>query len=101
MRTIRSSNFSAQSLQSAIAVVDTGTGHSWIVASQAQTGKQISSNAVWTAGGNKLTFTAYNPFNLVLGGTPRYWSAQVGDQLSQPSVTPLSTSLLRIVAIGS
>jgi WD40 repeat protein len=97
----RSANFSAQSLQSAIAVVDISTGHSWTVASQAQTGKQISSNAVWTAGGNKLTFTAYNPFNLVLGGTPRYWSAQVGDQLSKPSVIPLTPSLLSIVAIGS
>ena len=97
----RSANFSAQSLQSAIAVVDTGTGHFWMVASQAQTGKQISSNAVWTAGGKKLTFTAYNPFNLVLGGTPRYWSAQVGDQPSQPSVIPLTPSLLSIVAIGS
>ena len=97
----RSANFSAQSLQSAIAVVDITTGHSWTVASQAQTGKQISSNAVWTAGGNKLTFTSYNPFNLVLGGTPRYWSAQVGDQSSQPSVIPLTSSLMSIAAIGS
>jgi Tol biopolymer transport system component len=97
----RSANFSAQSLQSAIAVVDTSTGHSWTVASQAQTGKQISNNPVWTAGGNKLTFTAYNPFNLALGGAPRYWSAQVGDQPSQPLVIPLTSSLLRIVAIGS
>src|ERR1700730_115891 len=60
----RSANFFDPSLQSAIAVVDTRTGHSWTVASQAQTGKQISNNPVWTAGGNKLTFTAYNPFNL-------------------------------------
>ena len=97
----RSANFSAQSLQSAIAVVDISTGHSWTVASQAQTGKQISSNAIWTAGGSKLTFTAYDPFNLALGGTPRYWSAQVGEQLSRPSVTPLTSSLLSIVAIGS
>ena len=97
----RSANFSAQSLQSAIAVVDINSGHSWIVASQTQTGKQISNNPLWSAGGEKLTFTAYNPFNLALGGTPRYWSAQVGDQLSQPSVIPLTSSLLRIVAIGS
>ncbi len=97
----RSANFSAQSLQSAIAVVDTSTGQSWTVASQVQTGLQMSSNAVWTSGGKKLTFTAYNSFNLALGGTPRYWSAQVGDQLSQPSVIPLTPSLLSIVAIGS
>jgi hypothetical protein len=88
-------------LQSAIAVVDTSTGQSWTVASQVQTGLQMSSNAVWTSGGKKLTFTAYNPFNLALGSTPRYWSAQVGDQLSQPSVIPLAPSLLSIVAIGS
>lgn len=97
----RSANFSAQSLQSAIAVADISTGHSWTVASQAQTGKQISSNAVWAADGHKLTFTSYNPFNLVLGGTPRYWSAQIGDPLSPPSVTPLTSALLHIVAIGS
>jgi Tol biopolymer transport system component len=97
----RSANFSAQALQSAIAVVDISTGRSWTVASQAQTGTQISSNAVWAADGTKLTFTAYNPFNLVLGGAPRYWSAQVSEQLSQPSVSPLTSSLLHIAAIGS
>jgi Tol biopolymer transport system component len=97
----RAANFSAQALQSSIAVVDISTGHSWTVASQAQTGTQISSNAVWAADGTKLTFTAYNPFNLVLGGAPRYWSAQVSEQLSRPSVTPLTSSLLHIAAIGS
>src|SRR5229473_4708483 len=97
----RSANFSAQSLQSAIAVVDVSTGRSWVVASQVQTGKQISANPLWTANGSKLTFTAYNPFNLVLGGSPRYWSAQVRDQPSQPQVIPLTSSLLRIAAIGS
>ncbi len=97
----RAANFSAQALQSAIAVVDISTGHSWTVASQAQTGTQISANAVWTANGTKLTFTAYNPFNLVLGGSPRYWSAQVSEQLAQPSIVPLTSSLLHIAAIGS
>lgn len=97
----RAANFSAQSLQSAIAVVDTNTGHSWVVASQAQTGRQISNNPLWTAGGTQLTFTSYNPFNLVLGGSPRYWSARVKDQLPQPQVMPLTSSLSSIVAIGS
>lgn len=97
----RAANFSAQALQSAIAVVDTGTGHWWMVASQAQTGKQISSNAVWTAGGTKLTFTACNPFNLALGSSPSYWSAQANEQASRPFVTPLTSSLLHIAAIGS
>jgi len=97
----RPADFSAQSLQSAIAVVDVSTGRSWVVASQVQTGKQISANPLWTANGSKLTFTAYNPFNLVLGGSPRYWSAQVRDQPSQPQVIPLTSSLLRIAAIGS
>ena len=97
----RVANYSAQALQSAIAVVDISTGHSWMVASQAQTARQISSNAIWTAGGKMLTFTAYNPFNLVLGGSPSYWSARVNEQLSQPFVTPLTSSLLHIAAIGS
>jgi WD40 repeat protein len=97
----RPADFSAQSLQSAIAVVDVSTGRSWVVASQIQTGKQISANPLWMANGSKLTFTAYNPFNLVLGGSPRYWSAQVRDQPSQPQVIPLTSSLLRIAAIGS
>ncbi len=97
----RAANLSAQSLQSAIAIVDIGTGHSWVVASQAQTGKQISDNPLWIASGTKLTFTSYNPFNLVLGGMPRYWSAQVGDQSSQPLVIPLTSSLSSIAAIGS
>lgn len=97
----RVANYSAQALQSAIAVVDISTGHSWMVASQTQTGRQISSNAVWTADSKMLTFTAYNPFNLVLGGSPSYWSARVNEQLSQPFVTPLTSSLLHIAAIGS
>jgi Tol biopolymer transport system component len=97
----RSANFSAQSLQSAIAVVDTNSGHSWIVASHTQTGKQISTNPLWSANGEKLTFTAYNPFNLVLGGEPRYWSAQVTDRPAQSLVTPLTSSLMHIVAISS
>jgi len=97
----RSANFSAQSLQSAIAVVDISAAHSWIVASQAQTSKQISDNPVWTDNGNKLTFTAYNPFNIVLGGSPRYWSVQATNQRSQSQVTPLTSLLLHVVAIGS
>ena len=97
----RSADVSAQSLQSAIAVVDVSTGHSWVVASQLQTGKQINANPLWAANGSKLTFTAYNPFNLVLGGSPRYWSAQVSDQPSRPQVIALTSSLSRIVAIGS
>jgi dipeptidyl aminopeptidase/acylaminoacyl peptidase len=97
----RSANYSAQALQSAIAVVDITSGRSWTVASQAQTGKQISSNAEWTDGGNRLIFTSYNPFNLVLGGSPGYWSAQVSEQVSQPSVVPLTSTLSHIAAIGS
>ncbi len=97
----RSADNSAQSLQSAIAVVDISTGRAWMVATSAQTGVQISNNPVWSANGQKLTFTAYNSFNLVLGGSPRYWSAQVKTPTTQNMITPLSSLLSHVIAIGS
>ncbi|HLX57340.1 MAG TPA: hypothetical protein VKR83_09970, partial [Ktedonobacteraceae bacterium] len=97
----RSADFSAQSLQSAIAVVDISSGRSWMVATSMQTTMQINDNPTWIAGGNSLTFTAYNPFNLVLGGTPHYWSAQVGTQTTRTSLIPLTPKLFHVIAIGS
>ncbi|HVB76029.1 MAG TPA: hypothetical protein VNE38_20950 [Ktedonobacteraceae bacterium] len=97
----RSADFSAQSLQSAIAVVNVSSGRSWLVASPTQTGLQINDNPTWIAGGTTLTFTAYNPFNLVLGGAPRYWSAQVGLQVTHTPLVPLTPVLSHVVAIGA
>lgn len=94
-------DFDMQSLQSAIAVVDITSGRSWMVATPAQTGMQINDNPQWIANGDTLTFTAYNAFNRVLGGTPRYWSAQVGEGHGQPLVIPLTPAMSHIVAIGS
>lgn len=92
---------SAQSLQSAIAVVDVASGHSWLVATSAQTGVQINANPQWVAGGADITFTAYNPINRVLGGTPRYWSAAVEGPQVSAFVTPLSPAISHVIAIGS
>jgi hypothetical protein len=96
----RQADLSAQSLQSAIAVVDVGTGRSWIVAAPAQTGMQINANPQWSANGARITFTAFNPLNRVIGGTPRYWSASVAVYGSRPSVTPLSPAIPHVVAMA-
>ena len=79
-----------------------------MVATQVQTGMQINDNPTWLASGvghpqgaSLLTFTAYNPFNLVLGGTPHYWSAQVGGQAMPSLLIPLTSALTHVVAIES
>lgn len=94
----RQADLSAQSLQSAIAVVDAQTGRSWVVAAPAQTGMQINANPQWSANGASITFTAFNPINRVIGGTPRYWSASVAADGSRPSVVPLSPTISHVVA---
>ncbi len=96
----RQADLSAQSLQSAIAVVDVRAGRSWIVAAPAQTGMQINANPQWSANGATITFTAFNAINRVIGGTPRYWSASVAVYGSRPSVTPLSPTIPHVVAMA-
>jgi len=91
-------NISMQSLQSAIAVVDVTTGHAWTVASANQTGMQLNLNPAWTAGSATITFTAFNPVNRLLGGSPRYWSAQVTGIQSRLLVSPLTPLLAHIIA---
>jgi WD40-like Beta Propeller Repeat len=106
----RAADYDAQSLQCAVAVTDVTNGASSIVAAPAQTGAQFNDNPQWIANGPgqlSITFTAYNPFNLVLGGSPRYWSAQVVratglvQHQAQFQATPLSPALSHVVAIGS
>ena len=94
-----------QSLQSAIAVIDVATGQSMIVASSSQTGMQLNLNPSWSNDSASVTFTAANPTNLVIGGTPHYWSARIPTQQMHssnlPMLTPLITpSLMHIVAVG-
>lgn len=110
----RAADYNAQSLQSGVAMVNVASGASRIVATPALTGVQINDNPKWIASGGNLsiTFTAYNPFNLVLGGSPRYWSAFVGANLSRPGASglmmpqagaqlvPLSPVMSHVVAIG-
>jgi hypothetical protein len=104
----RVADYDPQSLQCAIAVVNVASGSSSLVATPALTGAQINDNPQWIAnagGSMSLTFTAYNPFNLLLGGSPRYWSAQVTAtsrlvaQQAQFQVIPLSPLIAHVAAI--
>ena len=104
----RPADYNAQSLQSAVAIVDAIGGASRLVATPAQTGMQINDNPQWISNSATLsiTFTAYNPFNLVLGGSPRYWSVRATNVSAmmarrvQPKVFPLSPAMSHVVAIG-
>lgn len=90
----------AQSLQCAVGVVDVATARFWLVASPAQTGMQLNYDPTWLGDGSSVTFIAANPFNMVLGGMPRYWSARVGNTPMQPTAQPLTLPIAHVVAIG-
>jgi hypothetical protein len=94
----RVGDMDVQGLQSAIAVVDVTTGQAWNLASPSQTGMSINANPVWEHG-NSITFTAFNPINRVLGGTPRYWSVRVGGPKSPLVLVPLTPVLTSVVAV--
>lgn len=96
--TDRLANMQMQALQCAIAVVDVPTSHSWVVASASQTGMQLNYNPVWSSDSTSITFTASNPVNAVLGGSPRYWSARALGPQMQPSVLPLTPSMSHVIA---
>src|SRR5207237_1440916 len=96
----RSADLSVQALQSAIAVVNITTGQSEIVASSSSTGMQMNVNPQWGADSTSITFTAFNPINLVIGGAPRYWSAHIANFQSKPSVVPLTPAMQHVVAVG-
>ncbi|HEV2472481.1 MAG TPA: hypothetical protein VGS41_07445, partial [Chthonomonadales bacterium] len=75
----RMADYNAQSLQCGIALVDVSSGSSSLVATPALTGMQINDHPEWISNGTgtmSITFTAYNPFNLAIGGSARYWSVQ-------------------------
>ncbi len=98
--TNRQADLQAQALQCAIAVVDVATARSWIVASPNQTGMQLNYNPSWAANSASITFIASNPVNLVIGGSPRYWSARVTTAPAQPSVQALTPVMQHVVAVG-
>jgi Tol biopolymer transport system component len=89
-----------QSLQCAIAAIDVTTRQSWNVASPNQTGMQLNMHPMWSANSANITFTAANPFNMVIGGMPRYWIARAVGSQSQPSLSTLTPAILNVVAIG-
>lgn len=89
-----------EALQSAIGVVDVDSGHSRLVGLPAQTGVQMSINPLWMSDSSSITFTAMNPANKVVGGTPRYWSADVLQDQSSPQPVPLTPAISHVVAEG-
>lgn len=86
----------SQSLQCAISIVNVQSGQIWQIASSRETGMQININPVWAANSASITFTALNPINQVIGGSPRYWLASI----AQTSIKPISPTLSHIAAIG-
>lgn len=84
-----------QSLQCAIGVVNVQSRQVWQIASSQETRMQMNINPMWAANSASITFTALNPINQVIGGSPRYWQANI----AQISVRPISPMLSHIAAI--
>jgi len=93
-------NQQAQSLQSAIEVVDIVSKKINRVASPQETGMQLNINPVWTTDSSSLTFTALNAPNRVLGGTLRYWLVSTGPSNVRPSATMLTAPIPHVVAVS-
>jgi dipeptidyl aminopeptidase/acylaminoacyl peptidase len=89
-----------QALQCAIGVVTVTDGRSWLVASSQQTAKPWNINPTWTMDSSGIIFTALDPVNRVLGGTPRYWSAPAPGPLGKPQALPISPAIPHVVAVG-
>lgn len=89
---------SMQALKSAIAVIDVQSKQVWTVAGPAQTGAQVSADPIWNPGGAQITFAAFNPLNPALGGTVRYWTANVPPAGVVPAAAPLAPAITHVVA---
>lgn len=87
-----------QALQSAIQVAEVSSGHTWTVASPAETGVQMNVNPTWDANSSQITFAAFNPLNPVIGGSVRYWSAQVKPKGARPQAVQVSQAITQVVA---
>lgn len=96
----RQANLQAQALQCTIGVVNVQSHQSWHIVSAQQTGTLLSINPTWTANSASITFTALNPINRVVGGSPRYWSARVVNPGIRPAATQLTPAMSHVVAIG-
>ncbi|GCE25683.1 hypothetical protein KDA_11670 [Dictyobacter alpinus] len=92
---------SQQALQSAIGVFNLHTHQAHLIATSAQTGQQWNINPSWSAQSDRVIFAALSPANTVLGGMPRYWSAQLNVGANgETQVVPISPVLSHIVASG-
>ena len=91
----------SQSLQCTIGVVNVQSGQSWLAVTNQQTGMQMNVSPVWTSGSASITFTALNPINSVIGGTPRYWSTYVASPTAHAIVKPLTPTLSHVIAAGA
>ncbi|WP_160145692.1 TolB family protein [Dictyobacter aurantiacus] len=89
-----------QALQCGVGVFNLRTHQERLVATAAQTGQQWNINPTWSALSDRVIFTALNPVNNVLGGTPRYWSAQVNGSDGETQVVPISPTFSHVVAWG-
>ncbi len=89
-----------QRLQCAIAVADVATGQSWVAASSAQTSMPINASPSWSVDGKHIVFTASNPINRVLGGSPRYWSTGATRPQARPSAISITPPVTHVVATG-
>jgi hypothetical protein len=89
-----------QALQCAIGVVTVGDGRTWLIASSQQTAKPWNINPTWMMDGSSIIFTALDPVNRVVGGTPRYWSAHVVGPQEKLQVLPISPAIPHVVAAG-
>ena len=93
-------NVQSQSLQSAINVIDITSKKISQVASPQMTGMQLNINPTWASDSSRITFTALNAPNRVLGGTLHYWSVSgVSDQV-HPSARGIGTAVAHVVAVA-
>ena len=93
-------NVQSQSLQSAINVVDIVSKKISQVASPQVTGMQLNINPSWAPDSNRITFTALNAPNRVLGGTLHYWSVSAVAAQVHPSASMLGISISHVVAVA-
>jgi Tol biopolymer transport system component len=96
----RRANVLAQSLQSAVGIASVESARTWLVASPEQTGLPLNSNPTWSVDSASIIFTASQPVNRDIGGSPRYWSARVTDSTTKPQVVPITPAIPRVIAAG-
>jgi len=91
-------NIRAQALQSAINVIDITSKKIEQVASARMTGMQLNINPTWATNSTRITFTALNAPNHILGGTLSYWSVPATFSAVHPSVALLTAPIAHVVA---